>query len=168
MILVTHIVAGAAVAKPFIDAGHPLLGITAAVASHYILDQIPHWDYDLSAVDSDEKNKLVTHYDLTTKNILTDLLKLSLDAGLGFLIVFLSLFFSHSVLSISYTLIAISCLASAFPDLLQAVYWFYPKFPILQLKKFHIRVHAKKKLGFTPIAILSQVGIILLSIFSLT
>lgn len=44
MILTPHILAGAALATQI---SNPVAIIPAALAAHYLLDAVPHWDYDI-------------------------------------------------------------------------------------------------------------------------
>lgn len=161
MILTTHIVAGAAVAKPFIEAGHPVVGIVAAIGSHFVIDMIPHWDYELASIEKNEDNRMDDKIANKSK-ISSDLLKICSDVTFGFLLVYFSSFF---ILKSSIFILLVSAgLAAAFPDFLQAVYWFYRKFPIIQLKKFHHWVHSERRLKLTTTSFMSQAAIIILAI----
>ena len=43
--LMTHAIVGAAIVG--LVPAHPLLGLSLAFASHFILDALPHWDYPI-------------------------------------------------------------------------------------------------------------------------
>ena len=48
MILSTHAVVGAALAS--LMPSHPIAAFVAGVASHFVIDSTPHWDYPLKSI----------------------------------------------------------------------------------------------------------------------
>jgi len=91
MILTTHAVFGAAVASLVPD--HPIIGFTLGFASHFVLDAIPHKDYELISIESDSKSKIQLINILQKKfSLLRDIIFVSLDALVGFILAFLFFF----------------------------------------------------------------------------
>jgi len=74
MILATHFIVGAAVAT---NIPNPLLGLLAAIFSHYLLDIIPHRDYSIENLRRQR-----------WKESLGDFSKTGLDFAVGVLVVF--------------------------------------------------------------------------------
>ncbi|MEK7593146.1 MAG: hypothetical protein AAB464_00285, partial [Patescibacteria group bacterium] len=146
MILASHIIAASAIAAPL--ALKPLtISNSAAIflvsfLSHYLLDLIPHWDYELSLFD--EKNRKFTLKDLIKISI--DLfLGMAMGMAIGFLILGLPVSFE------GFFTIGLIVFASCLPDILQIGYISWGKFPFVQLQKFHSVFHAKLKLNNQPI-----------------
>lgn len=150
MILSTHIIIGASVAQLFPD--QPVLAFTAAWASHYILDSIPHWDYNLQSAQVDENNKMTDM--VINKNFAGDLAKIGLDLLIGSLIVF-GLFYQIS--SGNSLIILSGILGGIFPDALQFVYFKFRHKPFVALKKFHNWCEAKTKIKTVWWGISSQI-----------
>ncbi len=133
MILVTHSALGAALGAM---AGEPALGAALGFASHFVLDAIPHWDYELRSSRKDEQNPLNDDL-IIGRDFWFDLLKIGLDAALG--------------LGLAFWLAGGLGLAGAFgallPDFLPFAYFKFRRFPPLRaLQKFHLRVHATRRL----------------------
>lgn len=76
MILTSHAIVGVAAASVF--PSHPILAFSVAIASHYIVDAIPHWEYDLLSSKKDRDNPL--NNDITIgKDFISDLKKVLFD-----------------------------------------------------------------------------------------
>lgn len=90
MTLTTHALIAAAVTQSF-GRSHPVLGFAAAIASHYLSDAIPHWDYALNAgVEWKEKPKedwTPDDFWQFRMRIRHDLIKIVADAVIGALAV---------------------------------------------------------------------------------
>lgn len=145
MTLTTHILIATAVAKPFFNA-HPALVFTAAVASHYLADAIPHWDWHLSSVEEDFSDKH-DHKLILSKGVnIRDLAKVSLDIVIGITIAFLILRPELNIKEL--TPLALSVLGGILPDMLQPIFWIWKKNnPFVFVKKFHSFMHSKIRLG---------------------
>jgi hypothetical protein len=91
MVLTTHSVVGASVAK--IAGINPLAGFVCGLLSHYFIDSITHWDYKLKS--SNEADDPAERVLTIGKNFYFDLLKIGLDLALGIFLVFL--FFGKTV-----------------------------------------------------------------------
>lgn len=135
MTLTTHAIVGASIAS--IMPSHPMLGFTLGFASHFLLDAIPHWDYDLASMVKDENNPLDDDM-LINKNFIFDLLKISGDIILGFVLIYFLLGLSQPFLFL-IALYAGAC-GAILPDALQFVYFKWRHEPVISLQKFHIRI----------------------------
>lgn len=160
MTLATHMVVGAAAAK--VLTGNPALGFAIGFASHFLLDAIIHWDYKLASAKSEIfLADSTSNLSLRSKAALTDMLKVSTDAALGFLFVFVFLYSDmfdgvfgmfSGVPADSSTLILLlaGAIGGALPDFLQFVFLLWKTKPIVVLQKFHQWIHAKKDLNDRP------------------
>lgn len=145
MTLTTHILIATAAAKPFFSV-HPALVFVAAIASHYLADAIPHWDWHLSSVKEDLSDKHDHNLILEKTINVRDLLKISLDIFTGSLIAFLILRPELNIKEL--TPLALSIFGGILPDMLQPVFWVWKeKNPFMFIKRFHSFMHSKIYLG---------------------
>ena len=138
MILTSHAIIGVAVASAF--PSHPALAFSAAVASHYIADAIPHWEYDLLSSKKDRKNPL--NNDITIgKDFIHDLKKIFADIFISILassIIFYFLGFGAPIL------ILVAGIAGGIaPDILQFAFFRFRREPFKSLYLFHYYVHSR-------------------------
>lgn len=156
MILSTHAIAGAAIAT--LLPNNPGLAFLAGFISHFLLDAIPHWEYNLSSATEDKKHPLNSTISFN-KEFAIDLVKTGSDFTLG---IFISLlFFSNSLWPVSWTILW-GAIGGVAPDFLQLVYWKLRVPPLTWLQRFHIWIHAKKKLNDRPaLGISLQVALVL-------
>ena len=128
MVLTSHAIVGAALAS--VIPKYPLAGFVLGFASHFILDAIPHWDYQLRSSRKYLKNRLNDDL-IIGPDFYLDLLKISLDLAVGFVLAFFIFgsFFWGMV-------------GAVLPDLLQFVYFKARKTPLKYLQRFHRFVHA--------------------------
>jgi hypothetical protein len=160
MTLTTHAITGAgfAVLLPT----HPVGAFALGFVSHFLLDAIPHWDYSLSSMQSDGKNKLNNDMKLG-KDFLRDLAKVATDALLG---VSLSVLVFGMFLHLSFLTVVCGAIGAILPDALQFVYMKWRHEPFVTLQRFHMWIHAEKHLNDRPVVgILSQVVLIVLVVF---
>lgn len=145
MTLTTHIIVATAAIKPFATL-HPLLVFIIALASHYLSDAIPHWDYGLKAAPSREEE-----IKLWSKNhslILSDLWRVLSDLAIGALAT-LAVISPDSWQEALPLMVA--AIGGVLPDALQGIYY-TGKVPFLEpLHDFHNRVHTKIELGPYPL-----------------
>jgi len=161
MILSTHIIIAAAVAKPLVSF-HPAFAFFVALASHYLSDAIPHWDYTLHSIENkDEPEK--RQWSVNRTLLFKDFFRYATDALAGAALVALLMrpgswreFWWFSAVAVGGVL----------PDFLQALrmirfpfrQWFEPH------QRFHDWIHTKIKLGPYPlIGIPLQIIIVLVS-----
>ncbi len=163
MILTTHIAIAAAVTKPLLNT-NPIFPFAAALASHYLADAIPHWDYKLSSLN-DKEDKRERRMSRQNPSFVWDIGKMGGDALLGSLVVLY--FFPphtwHNALTLASVIIG-----AILPDLLQGVYLFWKNSILGNIQTFHDFFHTKIKLGPYPlVGVPFQIGIFLLSIWFL-
>lgn len=149
MILATHIVVAALAAKPVFQ--NPGLVFLFAIFSHYLIDAVPHWDYQLSSVKKDENNTIINATIIPNKKLLrNDLLKNLIDFLLGAAIVVLLISPFLNVKAIASIIALIS--GAILPDFLTGLNLVWKKFPIMQLTKFHYFIHKKsRQLNIKPL-----------------
>ena len=140
MTLTAHAITGAALASLVPD--QPLVGFAVGFISHFVLDAIPHWDYKLSSKKEDGNNHMNDDM-VINKNFIKDILKISFDGILGllfayFIFVFYFKFSTFVVLS--------GVIGAMMPDALQFVYMKWRHEPLISLQKFHLWIHADKKI----------------------
>lgn len=165
MILSTHILIAAAVAKPLASV-HPAAAFIAALASHYLSDAIPHWDYTLHSIENkDDPEKRQWSVDRTL--LLKDFFRYATDAFIGAALV--ALLMRPSSWHELWWFLAV-VIGGALPDFLQALQmlriplgrWLHPH------QLFHDWIHTKIKLGPYPlIGIPLQAIIALIAIYAL-
>ena len=131
MILSTHAIVGAAAAQFF--PGAPALTFGAAVASHYLVDLIPHREY---TVNFFEKVQLGRH-EISTVNFKNwnwaDTIKVSLDIALGLAVAIFLL--GH----LGWLVLTLGILGGILPDTLR----FFK--PLRKAEILHAKVHYHKK-----------------------
>src|ERR1700747_3376636 len=153
LILSTHAVVGAAIATLMPD--HPALAFLSGMASHFIIDAIPHWDYPLPSISVGRG----PHPALTLNwSLFQDLGLIGLDTVVG-LAVALWLFASPT----AATAVLLGALGAILPDPLQLAHKLWPREPLRTLQRFHRWIHSKRKLRW-PIGVASQLSFVLLVI----
>lgn len=141
MILTSHAIIGVATASAF--PSHPILAFSAALISHYVMDAIPHWEYDLLSSKKDRNNPL--NNDITVgKDFFSDLIKVSFDMFLGVaLSIFVLYFLGFNFFSLP---ILISGIAGGIaPDILQFAYFRFRREPLKSLYLFHYFIHSRNE-----------------------
>src|SRR3989344_6041507 len=133
MILATHAIAGAALAATMPD--QPILAFIAGAASHFLLDAIPHWDYELRSSRKDEKNPLNNDI-MIGRDFWFDLIKLGTDALVGLVLswLFFQSFFTGQLGLLTFTAGAAGGLL---PDALQFAYFKLRSPWLTALQRFH-------------------------------
>src|SRR3989344_7139838 len=140
MILTSHAIIGVAAASAF--PSHPVLAFSAALASHYIMDAIPHWEYDLLSSKKDLKNPL--NNDIAVgKDFIYDLGKVFADMLIGIIASFVIFYFLG--LSGSILILDVGIVGGIIPDILQFVYFRFRREPFKSLYLFHYWIHSRNK-----------------------
>ncbi len=134
MTLTTHAITGAAVAS--LLPANPLLSFAAGVASHYLLDTIPHWQYKLlsetkGGSDMDADMRLGWFF-------VIDLFRVGTDFLFGVLLV---LIFFQPEFSIANN-IWWGMIGGVLPDPLQFAYFKYRHEPLISLYRLHNWFHS--------------------------
>lgn len=141
MVLTPHAVVGAGLASAF-GLG-PGVALVAGFASHFLLDSLPHWDYELASANIDEKNPLNNDIPLT-KEALWDWAKIGLDLSLGFGLIFL--FFMLNGQGIGVWSLLAGALGGLLPDGLQVLFMKWRREPFKTFFRFHLLMHSPKRI----------------------
>ncbi len=144
MTLGTHAVVGGSLAA--MVPAHPVAAFIVGFLSHFVLDSIPHYDYEILSIQKEEGNKLNTDMKLG-KLFIFDLLRIGADALIGLAI--LSLFF-RNVPAFPYVIL-IGAIAAMLPDALQFAYFKLRREPLNSLQRFHLFIHAENDLNDRPL-----------------
>ena len=160
MILTTHAVIGAATAAMVPE--HPALAFGVAFASHFLLDAIPHWHYQVRSIQKNKHDRIKNDM-VIGKYFIADVALIGCDALLGIGISFI--IFSY-FLHLPYAFILIGAIAGMLPDALQFVYWKFRHEPFTSLQRLHMRIHASADLDDRPLLGVSS-QILLMVIFVL-
>jgi hypothetical protein len=123
MILATHALVGAAIGEHI---NNPVLIIAGSFAIHYILDTLRHGEY----LDTMEDRKAFKD----------GIWKVALDLLIGFLIIFLIIFWKRPD-TIQIKNILLGAVASIFPDFLTFLYWMLRYDFLKKIYKFHDWLH---------------------------
>jgi len=164
MILTTHIVtAGALVSALHI--ADPLLAFSICVGSHYILDAVPHWEYDLASIGKRREKAESRTLTINKRTMAADLSRIALDGIIGFaLLLFSSPLGLMNVLSPLFLSIVIG---STLPDILQPLGLLIKKPPFSTVHDIGQAIHSKKFLPALPWGIATQASLIGASILTL-
>ncbi len=158
MILVAHILLGALIG---LTAPHQYwLVFIIAFASHFLLDAIPHYEYNIRLLEERSEERRGVPNIFRDKKAFLVLGEIAFDFLLGLLIIVLLVWFSPAR---QYALVG--ALSAALPDGLLALYW-VTRTPLLEkLARFHRFVHPKNK--NTPLlwGIATQLAVGLIAIF---
>jgi hypothetical protein len=153
MILSTHAVVGAAIAS--LMPSHPALAFVSGIASHFVIDAIPHWDYPLRKIlkPSTTARALTLNW-----RLFGGLGLIALDACVG-MAVALWLYASPT----ATTAVLLGALGAILPDPLRLAHKLWPREPLRTLQRFHARIHTKRRLGWA-IGVTSQLSFVVLVI----
>lgn len=144
MTLATHAVIGGSLAAALpLTHAHPVEFVAAAfvigVMSHFMLDVVPHWDYELA---SDTKAPNPADFDLKIgRAFLFDLGKIGLDVGLGLGI---ALLLYVGLVGRSPFVILAGSIGAVLPDFLQFAYMKIRRPPFTWLQLIHNFYHYDK------------------------
>lgn len=139
MILSTHAIVGAAVSSFF--PAHPVVGVAAAFASHFVLDSIPHWDYSIPALKAAADHRHDPNY-VMSPLALVDIGRLIFDVSLGGAVTLLLIV---TVPAVPAWIFLGGAFFGMLPDLL--AFWsrrFRPRW-LRPLDRFHYAVHSRVK-----------------------
>lgn len=133
MILTPHAIVGATLANIF--PSEPALGFGLAFASHYVLDMIPHTDYDISNFINTDTKTIKSIFKSAGASL--HLLFIIIDFVVAiFLCVLLFVRDDKSLL-----LTAIGVVGGLLPDLFQFIYCKYKNQPWIFFQKIHDKLH---------------------------
>jgi hypothetical protein len=161
MIFTPHIIVGAAIGAKTHNLG---LIIILGLLTHFILDKVPHWDYNLPAVFREfRENKKI-------KPLISDFVKMAIDITIGLLIVFI-IIWSRNLLNFNYLFfISIGIIISILPDVVFGFVYLIPGKAARKINKIGEFFHCKNKEKEGKITLLNistQILIIIVSIIIL-
>lgn len=140
----------------------PTLGFLVALASHYLSDAIPHWDYPLKSID-DGQNADKKTWSHNPKSLLVDFSRTAVDGLIGITI---SLVILWPTTFYDFFSLFLIILGSILPDFLQGLYFIKHTRFLKPLQRLHDSVHTKIKLGHYPLfGVPFQLIIFLLALF---
>lgn len=159
MVLSTHLVIGGVLGRAL--SVSPALAFAAGVVSHFILDALPHWDYQLGST-RDGATALDRNMDLSSRSFAFDLIKIGSDLAIGIVVLLATGYLFRWPLGSSMFW---GALGGILPDFCQFLY-FKLRWPSLRaLQRFHLWAHASRRLNdwriFGP---LLQVALVLVVI----
>ncbi|HEX5774860.1 MAG TPA: hypothetical protein VFY28_02775 [Candidatus Paceibacterota bacterium] len=131
MTLATHGIIGAAAAA--IAPTVPPLAFVLAFASHFLIDSLPHRDYQLASID-EKDDKLQTDMRMG-KVFAYDLLRTGTDAFIGLVIAFI--IFNQWLFHVPPEIVMLGVIGGLLPDFLQLVYFLTKHRLLLPLQRFH-------------------------------
>lgn len=144
MTLTTHSIIAAAVTKP-LAAMNPILAFAAAMATHYLSDAIPHWDYPLTSIENPE-DKENRRWGSSRNALIRDVSSMAFDGILGAAIVVIAVR-PTTTHEWAWTIAAI--IGGCLPDFLQGLYMFKLKF-LRPHQRLHDIFHTHIRLGPYP------------------
>lgn len=148
MTLTAHAIVGAGVAATMTQ--FPVLGITLAFGSHFLLDAIPHYDYRIRSASIHPEKGGVFEYN---QALILDFLSIALDFVVG-LLLGVAFFATPETTAI----IGIAAFMGMFPDALQFAYARLKREPFISIQRFHKWMHTKHHLREYPIfGVISQI-----------
>jgi hypothetical protein len=141
MTLATHGVFGAMVAS-FVP-HRPFLGFVIGFLSHFLLDSLPHYDYDLG---SSVPNTDIHKRDIRVgKKFFADLVPLGLDCLGGFIIA--AAIFSGGSIFVAL----LGAIGGVLPDALQFVYMKTRSKLLFPLQRFHTAIQSRNLFRHRPL-----------------
>lgn len=165
MVLSVHTLVGGAVGVALKT--NPIISFFTGMASHFVLDAIPHSDYPLRSLDK-AQSAIQSNGLKKDGSLAHDLVVNGLDGIIGFLVL---IFLTYS--TPYFWGVLASAIGACVPDGLQFISFLFPKVKILNdFRTFHDRIHIKEKIktymAVRPLlSFCIQAFIFLLSIYSI-
>ncbi len=163
MIFTPHIIVGAAIGA---KTQHLGLIVVLALLIHFIMDKLPHWDYDLPAVFREfRKNKKI-------KPLLSDFVKMATDITVGLSIVFFIIWYKNFLNFDYLPFILFGIFISLLPDIILGFAFLVPGKTARRINKigefFHYKPKEKQKEGkITFLGLLTGILTIVIAIIIL-
>jgi hypothetical protein len=144
MTLSAHAVVGAALSSAFrLNPGASLL---IGFMSHFLLDRVPHWDYELPSANIDEVNPFNNDLPIN-RQAWRDWSKIGLDVFLGLSFTFI--FFLSNGQNFSWLSLLAGALGGMLPDGLQLLYMKLHREPFILFYRLHVLMHSPYKIKNT-------------------
>jgi hypothetical protein len=132
MTLTTHALVGAAAAS--LTPQYPLAGFCLGFVSHFAIDAIPHWDYELASLKLNREDKLKTFIE-PGRQFWADVSTVAGDALFGFAA---SIFiFSLALLHAPLMAVFVGAFGALVPDGLHFMYFKWHLAWLVPLERFH-------------------------------
>ncbi len=148
MTLATHIVIAGAITRPIASA-HPALLFLVSLASHYLADAIPHWDYDIRSIDEKNKeNADAIRLNFSDRMFWKDVFRFGIDACIGFGVLLFFLW-PQSWSALLNTLLISA--GSVLPDFLQGAYFTRKAEFLKPVQRLHNYFHTRLRLNPYPL-----------------
>lgn len=159
MVLSTHFVLGGVIGLALHSS--PATALAAGVASHFLLDTLPHWDYHLASLegggDAATKNMRVL-----SRDFIHDLAKIGADVLIGIVGLWLLTKYLDRPATLAVWLGAVG---GVLPDAMQFVYFKLRWRILFYLQSFHQWIHTSRRLtGWSIAGPLLQVAMVVLVI----
>ena len=134
MTLTTHAVVGAGIVS--LAVYNPTLGICAAFLSHFVIEAIPHWSYEIKS-QAVQPHSGITRMSFSDKNLIRDFLIIGTDGILG-LVLSIFLFSTKQ----NFLIVFVGACVGMLPDVLLFAYSRWPHEPLVSLQNFHEWIHS--------------------------
>ncbi len=139
----THMVVATAVALPVLH--NPAAAFAVGIASHYIVDAIPHWDWPLKSLEKKlGESHAASAVNLSVGAISIDMIRLAIDMSIGLIALSSVLYVGGASWSIVAVLLAM--LGGILPDMLQFIYFATRMKLLSHHQNFHDAVHTDWKI----------------------
>ena len=135
MIITPHAIVGASISNIF--QGDLVVAFVLAFLSHYLLDMMPHTDYDITSfMDKDTKTVRSIFDDLKAA---THLIFISIDFIVATILCILFFVRNESTLYITF----LGVFAAVLPDFFQFMFYKFKNQPWIFFQKIHDKIHNK-------------------------
>jgi hypothetical protein len=159
MVLSTHFVLGGVIGLALHSS--PATALAVGVASHFLLDTLPHWDYHLASLEGGG-SAATKNMRVLSRNFVYDLAKISADVLIGVVGLWLVIRYLDRAATLAVWLGAIG---GVLPDALQFAYFKLRWRALFYLQSFHQWIHTSHRLtGWSVVGPLLQAGMVLLVI----
>lgn len=139
----THMVVATAVALPVLH--NPAAAFAVGVASHYVVDAIPHWDWPLKSLEKKpEEGHFASTVNLSFGAISIDMLRLAVDVSVGLA----ALVAVYLIAGGTWSIVALAAAAfgGVLPDGLQFLFFATRSRMLAHHQRFHDAVHTEIKI----------------------
>lgn len=151
MTLTTHAIIGGTLAGAL--APNPVVAVAVAFLSHFALDAIPHWDYQLQSNKNNGNSSPIVDL-VMGRGLIVDLAKVGFDLILGLTLVYV---LYHSYTNTTLIVILLGAVAAVCPDIIQAIYGKARLKSLGYIQSVHNFFHTHQRLDGRPVlGILTQ------------
>ncbi len=155
MVLTVHAISGAAVGR--LAFGNPIIAFCLGFASHFLLDHIPHKEYEIFSVKKNKEKSLIER-NFSRKAVLRDILAVSADLSVGMAFVLFVVFRKPENLVVLFS----GAMGGVMPDFFQLIYAFYPRGFFAFMQKIHDFSHSRQGVKNPIMAWVFQIVIVVI------